>query len=115
MTFKTKLQNGRVPLPSRLRTLAGVSDGDPVNVTLVQGRFVVTPARRSTAPKPPSRTQRKAVLSRLRAEAPASLKAMWTDSRRHGTNKMTMRQINALIAQVRAEQASKLKIKQSAK
>ena len=70
MTFKTKLQNGRIPLPSRLRTLAGVSDGDPVSVTLIQGRFVVTPARRNASAKPPSRQQRKTVLSRLRAEAP---------------------------------------------
>ena len=116
MTFKTKLQNGRVPLPSRLRTLAGVSDGDPVSVTLIQGRFVVTPAGgRSASAKPPSRPQRKTVLSRLRAEAPASLKAMWEDSRRHGTGKMTMREIDALIAEVRAERAPKRKVKQSAK
>ena len=116
MTFKTKLQNGRVPLPSRLRTLAGVSDGDPVSVTLIQGRFVVTPAGdRSASAKPPSRQQRKPVLNRLRAEAPASLKAMWADSRRHGTGKMTMREIDALIAEVRAEQAPKRKVKQSAK
>jgi hypothetical protein len=115
MTFKTKLQNGRIPLPSRLRTLAGVSDGDPVNVTLIEGRFVVTPARRSTAAKPSSRTQRKAVLSRLRADTPASLKAMWADSLRHGTDKMTMRQIDALIAEVRAEQASKHRSKQPVK
>jgi bifunctional DNA-binding transcriptional regulator/antitoxin component of YhaV-PrlF toxin-antitoxin module len=114
MTFKTKLQDGRVPLPSRLRTLAGVSDGDPVSVTLVQGLFVVTPARRSPSTKSRS-AQRKAVLSRLQAEAPASLKAMWADSRRHGTNKMTMRQIDALIAEVRAEQVSKRKVKPSAK
>ena len=65
MTFKIKLQNGRVSLPSRL--------------------------------------QRKAVLSRLRDEAPASLKAMWVDSRRHGIGKMTMREIDALIAEVRTE------------
>lgn len=115
MTFRSKLQNGRIPLPSRLRTLAGVSDGDPVDVTLVRGRFVVTPARRSAAAKPPTFTQRKTVLSRLRAEAPPSLKAMWADSRRHGTSKMTMRQINALIAEVRAEQAPKRKAKQPAK
>jgi bifunctional DNA-binding transcriptional regulator/antitoxin component of YhaV-PrlF toxin-antitoxin module len=113
MTFKTKLQNGRIPLPSRLRTLAGVSDGDPVDVAFVQGRFVVTPAHRSPSAK--VRTQRKAVLSRLRAEAPASLQAMWADSRRHGTANMTMREIDALIAEVREERAPKRKVKQSAK
>jgi len=115
MTFKTKLQNGMVPLPSRLRTLAGFSDGDAVNVTLVQGRFVVTPAGRSPSAKPPSRKQRKLVLSRLRAEAPVSLQAMWADSRSHRTDKMTMREIDALIAEVRAEHAAKHKVKQPAK
>jgi bifunctional DNA-binding transcriptional regulator/antitoxin component of YhaV-PrlF toxin-antitoxin module len=110
MTFKTKLQNGRVPLPSRLRILAGVSDGDPVNVTLIQGRFVVTPAGRTAPGNAPSRKQRNAVLSRLRAEAPASLKAMWADSRQHGTDKMTMREIDAIIAEVRAEQAAKHRV-----
>jgi bifunctional DNA-binding transcriptional regulator/antitoxin component of YhaV-PrlF toxin-antitoxin module len=115
MTFKTKLQNGRVPLPSRLRTLAGVSDGDPLSVSLIQGRFVVTPAGRRPSPKPPSPKQRKAVLSRMRAEGPASLQAMWADSRSHGTDKMTMREINALIAEVRAEQTAKRKVQQPAK
>ena len=52
-----------------------------------------------------SHLQRKAVLSRLQAEAPASLKAMWADFRRHGTGKMTMWQIDTLIAEVRTEQA----------
>lgn len=115
ITFKTKLQNGRVPLPSRLRTLAGVSDGDPISITLIKGHFVVTPARRSTSAKPSRRQQRETVMSHLRAQAPASLKAMWADSRRHGTDKMTTRQINALIAEVRAEQAVKHKVKQPAK
>ncbi len=116
LTFKTKLQDGRVPLPSRLRTLAGVFDGDPLSVSLIGGRFVVTPAGgRSASPKPPSRDPWKTVLSRLRAEAPASLEAMWTDSRRHGTGKMTMREIDALIAEVRAERTPKGKVKQSAK
>jgi hypothetical protein len=83
-------------------------------VSLIGGRFVATPAGgRSASPKPPSRW--KTVLSRLRAEAPASLEAMWTDSRRHGTGKMTMREIDALIAEVRAERTPKGKVKQSAK
>jgi hypothetical protein len=116
MTFKTKLQNGRIPLPSRLRNLAGVVDGDPVNVSLIQGRIVVTPAGGLSADaKLPSRQQRAKVLSRLRAEAPASLKAMWADSRRHGTGKTTMREIDALIAEVRAERTPKRKVKPSAR
>ena len=103
------MQDGRVPLPSRLRTLAGVSDGDPVNVTLIQGRFVVTPAGRSTSVKAGSRKQRELVINRLRAEAPTALKAMWAESARQGTDKMTMREIDKIIAEVRGAQAAKQK------
>ncbi len=70
MTFKTKLQDGRIPLPSRLRTLAGVSDGDPVNVTLIQGLFVVTPARRNRLSQAAKPQRRKVVLSRLQRRSP---------------------------------------------
>jgi bifunctional DNA-binding transcriptional regulator/antitoxin component of YhaV-PrlF toxin-antitoxin module len=111
MTFKTKLQDGRISLPTRLRTLAGVSNGDPVNVTLEQGRFIVTPAQR-IGRAPSAKQQRAEFLRRLRAEAPASLKAMWAEAQRKGTDKMTMREIDAIIAEVRAEQAAKQKTKQ---
>ena len=115
MTFKTKLQDGRISLPSRLRTLAGVSDGDRVDVTLVQGRFVVTPQRSPITTVPANRTQRQVFLRRLRAEAPDSLKAMWASSKRNGTDKTTMREIDSIIAAVRAEQAAKKTTKQRAK
>jgi hypothetical protein len=116
MTYRTKMLDGRISLPSRLRTLAGVSDGDSVDVTFVQGGFVVTAAERPTTSKPASRTQqRRAFMVRLRAEAPASLKAMWADAKRSGNDKMTMREIDAIIAEVRAEQAGKQGIKQPAK
>jgi len=115
MTFRTKLQDGRISLPSRLRTLAGVSDGDRVDVTLVQGRFVVTPRRNAATTAPANRTGRQVFLRRLRAEAPDSLKAMWASSKRHGTDKMTMREIDSIIAEVRAEQAAKKPTKQRAK
>jgi bifunctional DNA-binding transcriptional regulator/antitoxin component of YhaV-PrlF toxin-antitoxin module len=109
MTFKTKLQDGRISLPSRLRTLAGVSDGDRVDVTLIQGRFVVTPQKSATgAPK----NQRQSYMRRLRAEAPAALQAMWASSKRHGTDNMSMREIDAIIAEVRAEQSAKKAVKQ---
>ncbi len=111
MTFKTKLQDGRISLPTRLRTLAGVSDGDPVMVTLEQGRFIVTPAQQLSR-APSRKQQREYFMHSLRAEAPASLKAMWADSKRNGTDKMTTREINAIISEVRAEQAAKQKVKQ---
>ncbi len=109
------MQDGRISLPGRLRNLAGVSDGDRVDVTLVQGSFVVTPQRRAAATAPANRTQRRVFLRRLRDEAPDSLKAMWASSKRNGTDKTTMREIDSIIAEVRAEQAAKNTTKQRAK
>jgi len=43
----------------------------------------------------------------LRAEAPEWLKERWKESKRAGTDKLTMRQINAEIAAVRRELAEK--------
>ncbi len=104
MTYRTKLLGGRVPLPSRLRVLAGVSDGDPVDVTLVKGGLLVTPARAAIDPtKSAGQTQqRRAALARLREEAPPSLKAMWADAKRQGADKLSMREIDAIIAEVLA-------------
>jgi hypothetical protein len=101
MTYRTRLLGGRVPLPTRLRALAGVSDGDPVDVTVVKGGLLVTPARRAPEiAKPASQTQqRRALVAPLREEAPESLKAMWADARRQGTGKPSMREIDAIIAQ----------------
>jgi hypothetical protein len=109
MTYRTKLLGGRVALPTRLHALAGVSDGDPVDVTVVKGGLLVTPARRAPeVAKPAGQTQqRRAVLARLREEAPQSLKAMWADAKRRGTDKLSMREIDALIAEVRTEQTTK--------
>jgi uncharacterized protein (DUF4415 family) len=46
-------------------------------------------------------------LRRLMNEAPVSVQAMWADSQQHGTDKLAMREIDAIIAEVRAEQAAK--------
>jgi len=37
---------------------------------------------------------------------------MWADAKRNCTDRMTMREIDAIIAEVRAEQAAKRKTKQ---
>jgi bifunctional DNA-binding transcriptional regulator/antitoxin component of YhaV-PrlF toxin-antitoxin module len=111
MTYRTKVEEGRITVPSRLRTLAGLSDGDAVEVALVKGRFVVTPTRQTASTDRKSQQQ---FIERLRAEAPPALRALWTESKRHGTDKMASRQINAIISQVRAEQTAK-NTKQSAK
>ena len=101
MTFKTKLQDGRIPLPTRLRTLAGVADGDRLDVTFDRGRFIVTPA--PTGPAKKSKQQRAGFLQELRDNAPDWLKDAWAESKRKGTDKLTMREINAEIAATRRE------------
>ncbi|MBI1791603.1 MAG: hypothetical protein HYR60_29085 [Acidobacteria bacterium] len=46
-------------------------------------------------------------LKQLRDEAPAWLNETWTASKRHGTDKLTMGQINAEVSAVRRERGKK--------
>jgi AbrB family looped-hinge helix DNA binding protein len=54
MTSRTKIQDGQIVVPSRLRRLAGLAEGDPLDVTFEQGKLVmVAPVRSArTAPAP---------------------------------------------------------------
>ena len=116
MTFRTKIQDGQIVVPSRLRRLAGLAEGDPLDVTVEQGKLVmIAPVRSSrtvAAPRKTQKQQREEFLKKLRNSAPESMKRMWADSKRNGTDKMTTREINAIISEVRAEQAAKQKTKQ---
>ena|SRR5579863_5691016 len=116
MTYRTKIQDGQIVVPSRLRRLAGLAEGDPLDVTVEQGKLVmvapVRPSRTVAAPRKTQKQQREEFLRKLRNTAPESLKKMWADSKRNGTDKMTAREINAIISEVRAERAAKQKIKQ---
>jgi AbrB family looped-hinge helix DNA binding protein len=115
MTYRTKIQDGQIVVPSRLRRLAGLAEGDPLDITVEQGKLVmVAPVRLRTvaAPRKTQKRQREEFQQKLRDSAPESLKRMWAESKRNGTDKMTMREINAIISSVRAEQAAKQKIKQ---
>jgi len=115
MTYRTKIQDGQIVVPSRLRRLAGLAEGDPLDITVEQGKLVmVAPVRSPRAVATPRKTQkqqRDEFQQKLRDTAPESLKSMWAASKRNGTDKMTTREINAIISEVRAEQA-KHKIKQ---
>ena len=112
MTYRTKIQDGQIVVPSRLRRLAGLAEGDPLDVTFEQGKLVmvapVRSARTAPAPKSTPKKRRQEFLQKLRTSAPESLKRMSADSKCHGTDKMSMRQIDAIIAEVRAEHASNL-------
>jgi len=91
MTFKTKLRDGQIPLPTQLRDMAGVADGDLLEVTFEQGRFIVTPESR----------RRKDL-----AAFGAGLEELRQAAERKGA-KMSMRQINAEIAAYRREKREK--------
>ena|ERR1022692_2455118 len=114
MTYRTKIQDGQIVVPSRLRRLAGLAglaEGDPLDVTVEQGRLVmVAPVRSSrtvAAPRKTQKRQREEFLQKLRNSAPESLKRMWAESKRNGTDKMSMREINAEIAAYRKEERLK--------
>ena len=116
MTYRTKIQDGQIVVPSRLRRLAGLAEGEPLDITVEQGKLVVVAQVRSArtvdAPKKTQKQQRDEVLQKLRSSAPESLRVMWAESKRRGADKTSMGQINAIIAEVRAEQATKRKTKQ---
>jgi AbrB family looped-hinge helix DNA binding protein len=115
MTYRTKIQDGQIVVPGRIRRLAGLAEGDPVDVAVEQGKLVMVARVRSSRTVAASRKiqkqQREEFVQKLRNTAPESLKRMWADSKRNGTDKMTTREINAIISEVRAEQPAKQKIK----
>jgi hypothetical protein len=63
----------------------------------------------ASAPRRTAKQRREGFLKELRASAPESLKRMWEASRRNGTDKMSMREINAEIAAYRKEARQKRK------
>jgi hypothetical protein len=52
--------------------------------------------------------ERERFLKKLRDKAPAWLKEIWASSKRRGTDRLTMREIDAEIAAVRRERAKKI-------
>ena len=111
MTYRTKIQDGQIVVPSRLRRLAGLAEGDPLDVTFEQGKLIVMTTvggkSRSVAaqPKKTEKQQRDEFLQGLRGSAPESLKKIWAESVRKGMDKITLRQINTEISAHRKENA----------
>ena len=58
---------------------------------------------------PSGKAAREQFFKRLRDEAPAWMKDTWTASKRRGTDKLTMGEINSEIAAVRQRRAKKTK------
>ena len=65
MTYRTKIQDGQIVVPSRLRRLAGLAEGDPLDITVEQGKLVMVAANRR-----PAKEDTKTAARGVPAEAP---------------------------------------------
>lgn len=95
-------------VPQAIREKLGISRGDVLEAKVERGRITYTPktvVRRIPARK----AARERFLKQLRGDAPPWLKQMWAASKRNGTDKLTMRQINAEVSAVRRERAKRIK------
>lgn len=101
---KNKFQ---VVIPQAIRKQLGLGLGDVLEAKVDRGRLTYTP-KMIVDRIPAGRAARERFFKQLRAEAPAALKAAWTASKRHGTDKLTMRQIDAEVAAVRRSQVRKI-------
>jgi bifunctional DNA-binding transcriptional regulator/antitoxin component of YhaV-PrlF toxin-antitoxin module len=113
MTYRTKIRGGQIAVPTRLRRLAGLAEGDLLDVTVERGKLTVAstgsrkPGPATVAPKQTIKQRRDEFLEQLRSSAPESLKKIWAESERKGTDKMSLRQINSVIAASRKEKRQK--------
>ena len=108
MTYRTKIQDGQIVVPGRLRRLAGLVEGDSLDITFESGKLILISKSRGlrSAGDRPSRTRsqkREAFLQKLRDAAPQALKKLWAESQRKGLDRITQREINAEIAAYRKE------------
>lgn len=103
VTVKNKYQ---VVIPQAIREKLGISRGDVLEAKVERGRITYTPKTVMNR-IPVSKAERERFLKQLRGEAPAWLKEMWAASKRNGTDKLTMRQIDAEIAAVRRARTKK--------
>src|ERR1035437_7649819 len=70
MTYRTKIQDGQIVVPSRLRRLAGLAEGDPLDVTFEQGKLVMVAPVRSARTAPAPKSTPKKAASGVPPEAP---------------------------------------------
>ena len=63
----------------------------------------------ASASRKTAKQRREGFLKELRDSAPESLKRMWEESKRNGTDKISLREINAEIAASRKEERQKRK------
>ena len=103
VTVKNKYQ---VVIPQAIRQKLGISRGDVLEAKVERGRLTYTP-KTVISRIPVNKAERERFLKQLRGEAPTWLKEMWAASKRNGTDKLTMRQIDAEVAAVRRARVKK--------
>jgi AbrB family looped-hinge helix DNA binding protein len=96
VTVKNKYQ---VVIPQAIREKLGISRGDMLEAKVERGRLTYTP--KTVIDRIPAKAERVRFFKQLRDEAPAWLKETWAASKRRGTDKLTMHEINAEISAVR--------------
>jgi AbrB family looped-hinge helix DNA binding protein len=106
MAIVTVKDRYQVVIPRDLREKLGIGRGDILEAKVERGRLTYTP--KSVINRIPSgKAERTRFLKRLHDEAPEWLKEMWAESKRRGTDTITMREINAEIAAIRRGPARK--------
>ena len=105
VTVKNKYQ---VVIPQAIREKLGISRGDVLEAKVERGRLTYIP-KAIIDRMPSGKAAREQFFQQLRAEAPAWLKETWAASKRRGTDKLTMQEINAEIAAARPKRTKKTK------
>ena len=111
VTVKNKVQ---VVIPLAIREKLGINRGDVLEAKVERGRLTYTP-KAIIDHIPAAKAERDRFFKKLHEEAPTWLKEIGATSRRNGTGKLTMRQIDAEVAAVRRQRASKTKSNQPAR
>jgi len=103
VTVKSKYQ---IVIPRAVRKELGIETGDLLEARVERGKLTYT--RKTVLDRiPTNRSDRERFFKQLRAEAPAWLKELWSESQRAGLDKLTLREIDAEIAAVRRKHGRK--------
>ena len=103
VTVKNKYQ---VVIPQSVRKQLGINRGDLLEAKVEGGKLTYT--RKTLIDSiPTGQADRERFFEQLRAEAPQWLKEMWASAKRQGTDKLTMRQIDAIVAEARADRSKR--------
>ncbi len=97
VTVKNKYQ---VVIPRRVREKLGITRGDILEAKAERGKIIYTPKAILDRDAATGVTGKRAGLLR-------ALRAVQADARKKGLNRLTMRDIDAMIAEVRGERKQK--------